>query len=130
MSEITLPKDAEGREIPLDTKVLYDEDGRELEVDRFTYLVTQSMAELKWGFVLKDCRANYCSSFYLTPPDSWEKLEKDLGNGADGATPFCSYAGNEICACSKCRFGSARKCTRRIFTDIRDRVRKLRSDGE
>jgi hypothetical protein len=26
-TQITLPKDAEGREIPLDTKVLYNEDG-------------------------------------------------------------------------------------------------------
>lgn len=30
MSEVPLPKDHEGREIPLGTKVLYDEEGNEL----------------------------------------------------------------------------------------------------
>lgn len=31
---IELPKDAEGREIPLDTKVLYDKDGHPKDVSR------------------------------------------------------------------------------------------------
>lgn len=31
---VELPKDAEGREIPLDTKVLYDSDGTEFFTDK------------------------------------------------------------------------------------------------
>ena len=31
-NQITLPRDAEGSEIPLDTKVLYGKDGNELRV--------------------------------------------------------------------------------------------------
>ena len=34
---IELPLDAEGREIPLDTKVLYSLSGEEHKVDEFTY---------------------------------------------------------------------------------------------
>lgn len=34
MTNIELPKDAEGREIPLDTEVLYNEDGKRFEVNR------------------------------------------------------------------------------------------------
>ena len=38
------------------------------------------MPGLKWGVVFMNCRYDYCSSFYLTPPeppDSWERLEED-----------------------------------------------------
>lgn len=74
MSETHLPRDHEGREIPLDTDVLYDEDGREFKVDRFTYSVTQLISDLKWGVVFDDCSVDYCCAFHLTPPDSWESF--------------------------------------------------------
>lgn len=34
---VELPKDAEGSEIPLDTEVLFDKDGQEIEVSRYQY---------------------------------------------------------------------------------------------
>ena len=37
MANIELPKDAEGREIPLDTTVLFDKDGEELCVKRIEF---------------------------------------------------------------------------------------------
>ena len=37
MANIELPKDSEGREIPLDTKVLYNDRGIEYEVNRFMF---------------------------------------------------------------------------------------------
>ena len=53
---VELPKDADGREIPLDTKVLYSEDGKEFEVDYFTYSVRQSIPNFEWGIVFTNCR--------------------------------------------------------------------------
>ena len=41
--KITLPKDAEGREIPLETKVLYSLSGEEYEVDEFTYSPSENI---------------------------------------------------------------------------------------
>lgn len=38
MANIELPKDAEGREIPLDTQVLYDSDGIEFFTDKPKYM--------------------------------------------------------------------------------------------
>lgn len=78
---VPAPKDAEGREIPLDTKVLYNEGGKCLKVNHFTYSVVQTIPGLKWGVVFMDCRYDYCSSFYLTPPeppDSWERVADEL----------------------------------------------------
>lgn len=37
MSEILIPKDHEGREIPLDTMVLYDAEGGEMHVSSYRY---------------------------------------------------------------------------------------------
>lgn len=37
MAIIEMPKDATGRWIPLDTKVLYNDRGVEYEVNRFTF---------------------------------------------------------------------------------------------
>ena len=129
---IELPKDAEGREIPLDTKVLYNEDGKCFKVNRFTYSVIQTMPGLKWGVVFMDCQYDYCSSFYLTPPetpDSWEKLEEDLRRGADALNyEACAYFGKSACDCSSCIADKGETCERVVMHDIASRIRKLRGE--
>ena len=121
---IELPKDAEGREIPLDTTVLYNEDGKCLKVNRFTYSVVQTVPGLKWGVVFMDCRYDYCSSFYLTPPeppDSWEKLLDDL----DKDTDICGY----LKECPTIMFGKpCHECRETILKNIASRIRKLRGE--
>lgn len=133
MANIELPKDAEGREIPLDTKVLYNEDGKCFKVNRFTYSVVQTMPGLKWGVVFMDCRYDYCSSFYLTPPetpDSWEKLEEDLDRCIKESN-LCMYY-NQNLDCNNCTISGneSRGCTSIALKDIRERIRKLRGEGE
>ena len=60
--KIILPRDAEGREIPLDTKVLYNLSGSECEVDEFTY----SPSENIWRVgLVKQFMHFYTSDFYL-----------------------------------------------------------------
>lgn len=137
MANIELPKDAEGREISLDTKILYNEDGKCFKVNRFTYSVVQTMPGLKWGVVFMDCQYDYCGSFYLTPPeppDSWEKLEEDLGRAAErkDITSQCRYFNNTN-RCANCPISKVGGCTHkdeRAFRDILDRIRKLRGEDE
>lgn len=45
---IELPKDAEGREIPLDTKVLYRKDGTLVDVSEFNFSTGYSDHKYKW----------------------------------------------------------------------------------
>lgn len=132
---IELPKDADGREIPLDTKVLYGDDGECFEVNRFTYSVVQTMPGLKWGVVFMDCRYDYCSSFYLTPPeppDSWEKLEEDLDRAAKAeAFRACRYANDKTRPCNECRFlnkKGLRFCNGKALAEILDRIHELRGE--
>lgn len=129
---IELPKDAEGREIPLDTKVLYNEDGKCFKVNRFTYSVVQTMPGLKWGVVFMDCQYDYCSSFYLTSPetpDSCEKLEEDFDRCIEESNS-CWYfsTGGDCFKCSRPDSDTC-GCTASVSKDIKRRVRKLRGEN-
>ena len=129
MANIELPKDAEGREIPLDTKVLYDEDGKEIEVSRYQYY--PKVGPGYWN--LKSVRNKYyrMDEVHLTPTDSWEKLEKDLGRGADALSyEVCAYFGKSACSCSSCTADEGVTCERVVLRDIADRIRRLRGEGE
>lgn len=134
MANIELPKDAEGREIPLDTKLLYDKEGNPKEVSIFAY--TPRSYSSGWSVVLAGGFERFASAMFLNPPeppDSWEKLEDDLRRGADAESySMCKYANGEEFLCSKCRFLRGEGCCARVnesFADILDRIRKLRSES-
>lgn len=77
---IELPRDAGGREIPLDTEVLYDRYGFKNNVKSFTYFIRDNM----WRVRFTISTSNFAvSDMYLTEPDSWKKLEEDLGEAGD-----------------------------------------------
>lgn len=75
MANIELPKDAEGREIPLDTKALYDANGDTREVQAFEFSVIDGMWRVQF---LGNFIYFYTNDMHLTPPDSWENLFEDL----------------------------------------------------
>lgn len=128
---IELPKDAEGREIPLDTKVLYDRHGDVYEVACYVYAVRQTISRRIWDAKMLDGTIRYTTSLYLTPPDSWEKLEEDLGRGADALNyEACAYFGKSACDCSSCVADKGETCERAAMRDIADRIRKLRGEGD
>lgn len=137
--ELDLPKDAEGRVIPLDTKVLYDERGKDYEVSRYCYSVSQSIPERMWDAVMMDSLTYYTSRLYLTPPDSWEKLEEDLDRALSTPGPdtyasvVCGYFDSANVDCEVCEsiHGiNGETCNDDAWRDIAARIRKLRGDGE
>lgn len=133
MAHIELPRDAVGHEIPLDTKVLYNEDGKCFKVNRFTYSVVQTIPGLKWGVVFMDCSFDYCSSFYLAPPeppDSWEKLEEDLDKIVEANDSCMYYSATGICAKCTRSDNDGCGCTASVFNDIKKRIRKLRGEDK
>lgn len=70
---------------------------------------------------------------YLTTPepDTWEKLEEDLGRGADALNyEACAYFGKSACDCSSCIADKGETCERVVMRDIADRIRKLRGEGD
>lgn len=137
MTGVKLPHDRMGREIPLDTKVLYIAGGIEVRVDDFIYGLTIHVNESthdivsnKWH-VHSGCNVFDTDQLYLIEPDSWEKLLKDLDRAAN-AKGFgcCAYADRSERDCSSCIAADDRACTQPIMRDIAFRIRTLRGEGK
>ena len=126
---VELPKDAEGREIPLDTEALFDKDGQEIEVSRYQYY--PKVWPGYWN--LRSVRNKYyrTDEVYLIPPDSWEKLLEDLGEAGDARyDETCAYfhRDKDEDGCVSCP-GGEDGCARIAMRDIANRIRKLRGEN-
>lgn len=126
--KIYLPKDAEGREIPLDTEVLYFKDGSEHKVANW---VLYPYEGIRWAIVFDSGVRRDPDVLYLTQPDSWEKLEEDLDRCIE-ESDLCMYYNNQNPDCNNCTISGneSRGCTSVALEDIKRRIRKLRGEGE
>lgn len=130
---IQLPKDADGREIPLDTKVLYGSGGTARNIVYWVYTVDSDL-EKEWGncwrAVTDAGRKLDAELMYLTEPDSWEKLLEDLNEGANHSEySSCFYFRKAECDCSSCKADRYSDCDQPVFKDIASRIRKLRGEA-
>lgn len=129
MANIELPKDAEGREIPLDVDALYSKDGIRTLVFAWKYFQPRKR---KWTvqFLFDDSDCIYFpEDYYLTPPDTWEKLEEDLDRGIQ-ADSLCMYHSTKR-VCKECPINSEGICHNAAITlkDIKRRIRRLRGEN-
>lgn len=125
---VELPRDAEGREIPLDVEVLYNANGESVKPYSFTFRRYDGFC---WEMRLVGAPnlVYDTKSFYLTPPDSWEKLEEDLERCADAPDyEECAYFGKDASSCSSCVAGKEASCSKTAMRDIASRIRKLRGE--
>lgn len=131
---VELPKDAEGREIPLDVEFLYNANGESIKPCSFTFRRYDGFC---WEMHLVGA-SNLVydpKSFYLTPPDSIEKLEEDLGRAAErDVVPTGCRCFNATNKCNGCPLYGSVNCDvhrdERAFENIIDRIRNLRGAGE
>ena len=122
-NSIELPKDAEGREIPLDTECLYTHGGEKQDVLSFTYYRKKDRWEIE-----TDTRFINSTCLYLTPLDSWEKLEEDLDKCVAEGTA-CTYFSKDG-TCQSCSLGNITTgCSPKVIEDIVSRIRKLRGEA-
>lgn len=121
---IELPKDAEGREIPLDTECLYTYKGEKQDVLVFTYDRKEDIWEIE-----TDTRIVNSIYLYLIPPDSWEKLEKDLDRCIK-ADSLCAYRKSEECSTCVLPRDSQCHCDSLALEAIKERIRKLRGENQ
>ena len=134
---VELPKDAEGREIPLDTVVLFGGNSNAYNITGWIYVtdfdLSNSMAG-QWRALTDKFTRLDPELMYLTPPDSWEKLEEDLRRTIGASDAVCAYFGGDNRDCVACRlnkesFKGIPYCNQCLaFTDILDRIRKLRGE--
>lgn len=135
MTNIELPKDAEGREIPLDTSKLFISDGTMVHVLRFEYMYhthDTHDAHDAWFVYIERTPGEHMTlhacDVHLTPPDSWEQLEEDLTAFDDGQIYGpCHYFHELGDDCMSC---PARDdaCADAVMRDVASRIRKLRDE--
>lgn len=123
---VELPRDAEGREIPLDTECLYTCNGEKQEVISFMYYRRKDIWEIE-----TDTHIVNSIYLYITPPDSWEKLLDDLDKAASKTyCGTCTYFGKNPTDCDTCAIGDISACDSAAMRDIASRIRKLRGEDE
>lgn len=135
-TQINLPRDAEWREIPLNVEFLYNAIGERVKPYSFTFNRYDN-PDWEMHLVGEPNLAYDPKSFYLTQPDSWEKLLEDLDNAAKGGdNAECCYMRREDIEvgeqCSGCRLYNAddvfSDCSLLAYADIAARIRKLRGE--
>lgn len=124
---VELPKDADGREIPLDTALLYGKvSGEEYEVVCFNF--RPSMRQWRVELKRRDDLGIYATeNFTLSQPDSWEKLLGDIDKCVveNSICMYCSKDGT----CKNCALrNESSACSAKVLGDILDRIRKLRGE--
>lgn len=126
---IELPKDAEGREIPLDTTAVYGADGKVVTISRWVYCNAIGFlkdASSGWYAMDSGDRLVSAASLHLNPPDSWEKLEEDLDRciAGDNICLYCSPSGR----CSDCANEPNGACDAKVLELVMERIKRLRGE--
>lgn len=132
MANIELPKDADGREIPLDTVALYDDDGNVHSIRRFIYTNDFDLNDKwinSWIAVADDYKVAKPEQMHLTTPDSWEKLEEDLDGCIEKDEVCCYYNKNKDCRSCPISGKNPNGCISEVFKDVKKRIRKLRGES-
>lgn len=141
-TQITLPHDAEGREIPLDTRKIFDEEGNEWHVVHVEY----NPRTHGWRFVVsKDGLRRFLYEGYAylenpLPPDSWNKLLDDMERAIHTPDPgtydslMCGYFDSINTDCDECerKHHICREtCNDAAWLNITARIHKLMAgDGK
>lgn len=131
---VELPKDAEGREIPLDVEFLYNANGESVKPYSFTFRRYDGFC---WEMRLVGVQNSVYDpkSFYLNHPDTWKKREEDLDRALSTPGPdtyasiTCGYfdSVNVNCSVCECMHGIKNEtCNDDVWRDIASRITTFR----
>lgn len=126
---IDLPKDATGREIPLNVNALYDKNGKKVEVFRWSYVRGKNN---NWTFYRVSEFAtvpHYPQDYYLEQPDNLKKLSEDLDRCCASTRYIpCEYFNMANDACDKCPADPNKECLVQMVKHVTQRIHKLKGE--
>lgn len=126
---VELPRDAEGREIPLDTVALFGGNNNAYNITGWIYVTDFDLSNStagQWRALTDKFIRLDPELMYLTPPDSWEKLEEDLDScSASTRYALCAYFSFSSDSCEKCPADPNKECLVQMAKHIALRIHKL-----
>ena len=120
--EVPAPRDAKGRDVPLDVKVMYDDKGVEYSVRCLIFRNRTEICEAGWAVesvtAENEVRQVSLDRMYIEKPYGLKQLLEDLDRDADAKGSACrAYAADD------------KACTRPIVRDIAFHIPNLRGEG-
>lgn len=130
---VELPRDAEGREIPLDTVALFGGNNNAYNITGWIYVTDFDLSNStagQWRALTDKFIRLDPELMYLTPSDSWEKLEEDL-DSCSASTRYapCAYFSFSSDSCEKCPADPNKECLAQMVKHIALRIHKLRGES-
>lgn len=132
---VPVPRDADGEVVPLDTEVMYTNRGQKIELREFYLLHSVLSGGFVWrairhvGHSVNDLKLDF---LHLHRPDSWERLEEDIGSIKDATCP-CDYFNHPDCGmpCYSCpAHTDAEDCIAELARDVLRRAKALAGVSE
>lgn len=138
---VVTPKDAEGRNVLLDTKVMYNAKGIEYEVARFIFGTGPYGCDWDVECFIPSENIVYTrrlDSMYLEKPESLKRLAEKFGRafdahekGKDFCETACNYADRVGKDCDGCPLNVyGKSCFDAMMEDIMASVNRLCGDAE
>lgn len=127
---VELPKDANGEVIPFDTVALFGGCGNAYSIRCWVYTTDFDLGDStagQWRALTDKGTRLDPELMYLTPPDSWEKLEEDLDRCIK-ADSLCAYSQSEECSTCILPRDSQCNCDSFALKAIKERIRNLRGE--
>lgn len=124
---VELPKDANGEVIPFDTVALFGGCGNAYSIRCWVYTTDFDLGDStagQWRALTDKGTRLDPELMYLTPPDSWEKLEEDLDRCIK-ADSLCAYSPSEECSTCILPRDSQCNCDSFALKAIKERIRNL-----
>lgn len=115
---VPVPKDADGKVVPLDVRVLYTDGGERVTVEEIVFTGC-------WRYVKCFETTRLRLSRFHLEPDSWERLEEDVQRVAE-FDDTCGYFGHANKPCDGCpAFATSELCLVAALRDVLRRAKAL-----
>ena len=122
---VPAPVDADGEVVPLTTRVMYTDDGRSLEVRLFRFNLDPNAT--RWVATCSNYNGSWyadVSNLHLHRPDSWERLEEDVGR-CKNEDSYCAYYDKRGSSCVWCPAKNVKYCGSTVPVDVLRRAKAL-----
>ena len=121
--DVPVPRDKDGNVVPLATRKLYDEEGREVEVSEIALVDSILYGRLDWRVRTYSGVSLVLDCLHLERPDTWERLEKDIQRAAGG--DVCGYYNKAGKPCGNCPAHRTQDSC--LLVELRDVMRRTKA---